>query len=79
MAYPLRAPCLGPHASTTNLENDVVAKTEICSHCGYTGTAKKVTKGSTLMELVLWLCFIIPGLLYSMTTPSGAPSPDFRT
>lgn len=43
-----------------------MAKIEICSHCGYTGQAKKVTKGSTLMELVLWLCFIIPGLIYSM-------------
>lgn len=43
-----------------------MAKTEICSNCGFTGTAKKVTKGSTLMELILWLCFIFPGLLYSM-------------
>lgn len=43
-----------------------MAKTEICSNCGFTGPAKKVTKGSTLMELVLWLCFIFPGLLYSM-------------
>jgi ribosomal protein S27AE len=43
-----------------------MAKNEICSNCGYTGSAKKVTKGSTLIELVLWLCFIIPGLIYSI-------------
>lgn len=43
-----------------------MAKIEICSNCGYSGQAKKVTKGSTLMELVLWLCFIFPGLIYSI-------------
>ena len=43
-----------------------MATKEICSNCGYVGQAKKVTKGSTLMELVLWLCFIFPGLIYSM-------------
>lgn len=43
-----------------------MAKIEICSNCGYTGQPKKVTKGSTLMELVLWLCFIFPGLIYSI-------------
>ena len=43
-----------------------MATKEICSNCGYIGQAKKVTKGSTLMELVLWLCFIFPGLIYSM-------------
>jgi hypothetical protein len=43
-----------------------MAREEICSNCGHTGKAKKVTKGSTLIELVLWLCFIIPGLIYSL-------------
>lgn len=43
-----------------------MAKTEICSNCGFTGQAKKVTKGSTMIELVLWLCIIFPGLIYSL-------------
>lgn len=38
----------------------------ICSNCGYVGWPKKITKGSILIELVLWLCFIIPGVLYSL-------------
>ncbi|MBX6334375.1 YqaE/Pmp3 family membrane protein [Candidatus Saccharibacteria bacterium] len=43
-----------------------MAKTEICPNCGYMGQAKKVTKGSILIEIVLWLCFLIPGLIYSI-------------
>lgn len=43
-----------------------MAKNEICSNCGYMGQAKKVTKGSILIEIVLWLCFLIPGLIYSI-------------
>ena len=42
-----------------------MATKEICSNCGYIGQAKKVTKGSILIELVLWL-MIIPGLIYSL-------------
>lgn len=38
----------------------------ICSNCGYLGWPKKITKGSFLIELVLWICFIIPGLIYSL-------------
>lgn len=43
-----------------------MARNEICPNCGYMGQAKKITKGSILIELVLWLCFIIPGLIYSI-------------
>ena len=43
-----------------------MAKENICSNCGYVGKSKSVTKGSTLIELFLWLLFIIPGLLYSL-------------
>lgn len=38
----------------------------VCTQCLYNGKAKKYTKGSFIFELVLWLCFIIPGLLYSI-------------
>ena len=37
-----------------------------CVTCGTTGRPKRVTRGSLLIELVLWLCFIVPGLIYSL-------------
>lgn len=39
---------------------------KICPNCGYAGDVSQVTKGSTLIELILWCCFIIPGLIYSV-------------
>jgi len=38
----------------------------ICPHCGYLGDSKIVTKGSFWIELVLWIFFIIPGVIYSL-------------
>lgn len=40
-------------------------KCSICESCGYVGWPGSITKGSILLELLLWLCFIIPGLIYS--------------
>ncbi|WPJ95641.1 hypothetical protein SH580_19675 [Coraliomargarita algicola] len=39
----------------------------ICANCGST-TDKPVshTKGSLALEVLLWLCFLLPGLLYSV-------------
>ena len=39
---------------------------KICSNCGFRGKPKLVTKGSILIEIVLWLALIIPGLIYSI-------------
>jgi hypothetical protein len=38
----------------------------ICTACGTADRPKTVTKGSTLIELILWLCLLIPGLIYSI-------------
>ena len=38
----------------------------VCAACGSRGEPKRMTRGSTLIELVLWLCFIIPGVIYSI-------------
>ena len=38
----------------------------ICSSCGTIGNPKSFTRGSILIEIILWLCFIIPGLIYSI-------------
>lgn len=40
--------------------------TLVCTNCGHHGPARSVTKGSTAIELVLWLCLIVPGLVYSL-------------
>jgi len=37
-----------------------------CKDCGTIGDAKSDTKGSIGLELVLWICFIVPGLIYSV-------------
>ena len=41
-------------------------KALFCTSCGHEGPAKSVTRGSILIEIVLWLCFIVPGLIYSL-------------
>jgi DNA-directed RNA polymerase subunit M/transcription elongation factor TFIIS len=38
----------------------------ICSSCGELDSSKTVTHGSIFIEILLWLCFIIPGLIYSL-------------
>jgi len=38
----------------------------ICANCGHLGDEKQVTKGSFGIEVILWLCFLIPGLIYSL-------------
>lgn len=40
--------------------------TFVCASCGTQGTPKKVAQGSFLLEVFLWLCFLIPGLFYSI-------------
>src|SRR5690606_29737256 len=37
-----------------------------CSSCGAEGATRTATKGSIWLEIVLWLCFIVPGLIYSI-------------
>jgi hypothetical protein len=49
----------------------------ICTSCGSRAPSKTVTRGSFLIEVILWLCFIIPGVIYSLwrlTTRSQACS-----
>ncbi len=38
----------------------------VCTVCEHHGPAKMHTKGSTAIELILWLLFIVPGLIYSL-------------
>lgn len=43
-----------------------MAKKLLCTRCYSTDAPKTHTKGSFLIELFLWLLFIVPGLLYSL-------------
>ncbi len=38
----------------------------VCTRCFSAGKPKRVTRGSMLVELALWLCFLVPGLIYSL-------------
>ena len=37
----------------------------ICTRCGTIGEPKTVTPGYILLELILWCCWIVPGVFYS--------------
>ena len=43
-----------------------MAKDMYCQNCGAIGKPKTRTKGSFLIEVFLWLCLIIPGVIYSL-------------
>ncbi len=38
----------------------------VCTACHTVGYSKTHTKGSFFIELVLWVCFLVPGLIYSI-------------
>lgn len=37
-----------------------------CTTCGHEGPTTLQTKGSMGIEIVLWLCFLVPGIIYSL-------------
>jgi hypothetical protein len=37
-----------------------------CMTCGTDGPGKTRTRGSIAIEIILWLCFLVPGLVYSI-------------
>ncbi len=43
----------------------------VCTQCGYVGEPKRAIKGNGFIEIVLWLCFIVPGLIYSIWRSSS--------
>jgi hypothetical protein len=49
------------------MEND-----QICTRCGHRGEARYDNPGSLAIEIVLWLCFIVPGVVYSIWRHAAA-------
>ncbi len=41
----------------------------VCSQCGTMGGGK--VRGSWALELILWLCFLVPGIMYTQWRSSG--------
>ncbi len=39
---------------------------QVCSRCGPAGLPKTKVKGSIAIEIILWRCFTVPGLIYSL-------------
>lgn len=37
-----------------------------CVTCEHTGKPRTFTRGSIFIEIILWLCFLVPGLIYSI-------------
>ena len=37
-----------------------------CTSCGSVGKPRVRNRGSSAIEIILWLCFIFPGLLYTL-------------
>jgi len=37
-----------------------------CTSCGHTGKPRSETPGSLLIEIILWLCILIPGIIYTV-------------
>ena len=43
-----------------------MSKEMLCVNCGYQGKPKTITKGSMGVEVILWICLIVPGIIYSI-------------
>jgi hypothetical protein len=37
-----------------------------CTQCGHVGNPKQMMKGNELLERVLWVLFLVPGLVYTV-------------
>ncbi|MGA2224905.1 MAG: hypothetical protein ABSH41_10725, partial [Syntrophobacteraceae bacterium] len=48
------------------------SKVYVCRDCGYRGRAFKAYKGSVSIEIILWCCFILPGIIYSIYRASSS-------
>jgi|LGOV01.1.fsa_nt_gb hypothetical protein len=42
------------------------ANQPVCVNCGYQGKPKLYTKGSIFIEIIAWLMFLLPGVIYSL-------------
>lgn len=43
-----------------------MAKEMLCQACGTVGKPRIRNRGSSAVEIILWLCFIVPGFFYTL-------------
>ena len=55
-----------------HIKYDKDEPTKICPVCGFRGKSVLKLKGNTVVEIFLWILFIVPGLAYSVWRHSGA-------
>ena len=60
-APPQKAPPVTPALDAGALKHGLY-----CTACGAQTYGKSHTRGSILIELILWLAFLLPGLIYSI-------------
>ena len=53
-------------APLQHFKGDKVSDELVCTVCGNVSPSKTITKGHFALEVVLWLCFLIPGFIYSV-------------
>lgn len=41
-------------------------ESDICAHCGFKGSPVLALGGHIFFEVILWLCYILPGVIYSV-------------
>jgi len=44
----------------------------VCPNCGFIGKGQR--KGALILELALWMCFLLPGLIYTVWRYTGKKS-----
>jgi hypothetical protein len=52
--------------SIANTKKKFKKEDYVCSSCGFVGSPEIKHKGSILIEIILWLFFLIPGIIYSI-------------
>ena len=45
-----------------------------CTSCGYAGATKSEVRGNVFIEIILWLAFLVPGIIYSIWRSSSRHS-----
>jgi hypothetical protein len=60
-----------------------MSKQKLCTTCGHTGPSETITEGHFAIEVILWLMFIVPGIIYTLwrltTRHEGCPKCHAKT
>lgn len=60
------SPSRRPEVFMTTIERSRLWWKWYAANCGHRGYPKTVTKGALLIEMILWVTFLVPGVIYSI-------------